>query len=131
MFDKYIIVGEEFKNVQKDGKVTGFQVGVRIPYYRGIQVSQIDDLELSLDGEPVPRETITVTLHGHTYTLDEFLNEDDDRWEFGEVGVLTVRKPGGLTPGRHTLALAPYLRIGYWPQTFAGRDTKTLAIAGT
>ncbi len=129
MFDKYIIVGDKFKNVTQDGRTTGFQFGVRIPYYRGIQLSQIDNLELTVDGEKIPREQIRVTLHGNTYTLDQFLTEENDRWEFGEVGIVTVDRPGGLQPGEHKLSLAPYLRIGYWQQTFAGRDTKTLNLA--
>ncbi len=129
MFDKYIIVGEDFKNVTRNGEATGFQLGARIPYYRGIQVSQIDDLELTVDSESIPRDRIRVTLHGNTYTLDQFLTEENDRWEFGEVGIVTIDQPGGLKPGEHTLSLAPYLRIGYWQQTFAGRDTKVLKVA--
>jgi hypothetical protein len=124
-----MIVGEDFKNVTRNGETTGFQLGVRIAYYRGIQVSQIDDLELLVDGQSVPREHIHVTLHGNTYTLDQFLTEENDRWEFGEVGIVTIDQPGGLKPGEHTLSLAPYLRIGYWQQTFAGRDTKVLKVA--
>lgn len=129
MFDKYIIVGEDFENVTRNGEAIGFQLGVRIPYYRGIQVSQIDDLELTVDGESIPRDRIRVTFHGNTYTLDQFLTEENDRWEFGEVGIVTIDQPGGLKPGEHTLSLAPYLRIGYWQQTFAGRDTKVLKVA--
>jgi hypothetical protein len=129
VFDKYIIVGEEFRSVTGDGEKTGFQIGVRIPYYRGIQVSQVDDLELNVDGQSIPRDRMRVTLHGNTYTLDDFLTEENDRWEFGEVGTLTVDLPGGLPPGEHTFSLAPYLRIGYWQQTFAGRDTKVLDLA--
>jgi Domain of unknown function (DUF6379) len=129
VFDKYIIVGEDFKNVTRNGEATGFQLGVRIPYYRGIQVSQIDDLELTVDSESIPRDRIRVTLHGNTYTLDQFLTVENDRWEFGEVGIVTIDQPGGLKPGEHTLSLAPYLRIGYWQQTFAGRDTKVANVA--
>ena len=128
MFDKYIIVGEEFRNIVEGSKRTGFQLGARLPYYRGIQVQQVDNLDLTVDGKQIPRDQINVTLHGNTYTLDEFLKEENDRWEFGEVGIVTVSTPGGLPPGEHKVELAPYLRIGYWQQTFAGRDTKVLTL---
>jgi hypothetical protein len=39
MYDQYVIVGEEFKNVIRDGKVVGFQIGERLPYYRGVVLS--------------------------------------------------------------------------------------------
>ena len=35
MYDKYLIVGEAFRNVARDGRLTGFQLGLRLPYYRG------------------------------------------------------------------------------------------------
>jgi hypothetical protein len=129
MFDKYIIVEDGFTNVVEQGQVTGFQLKARLPYYRGLGLSMIEDLRLTVDGEAVPRDAIRVTLHGNTYTLDELEREMDDRWEFGEVGTVTVRRPGGLAAGEHTVELAPFLRISYLPFILSGRDTKVLSLA--
>src|SRR3954468_577792 len=98
MFDKYIIVGEEFKNVEQGGNVTGFQIGERLPYYRGIVLSIIGPTDLAIDGEHYSPDQISVTLHGKTYRLNELEDITTDRWEFGEVGILTVEKAGGLEP---------------------------------
>jgi hypothetical protein len=130
MFDKYMIVSEEFKNVHQGGEVTGFQIGARLPYYRGIVLSLVDPTDLSVDGEHYAPENITVTVHGNTYKLTELEDQDVDRWEFGEVGILTVSKPGGLEPGRHEVEIQQHLKISYVPRGFVGHDHKVLELAG-
>ncbi len=129
MYDQFMIVGDAFKNVVEDGQVVGFQLGVRLPYYRGIVLSLIGDTDLVVDGEPMPREAMTVTVDGKTYPLSQLENEPEAKWEFGDVGILTVRKPGGLSVGSHTLQLHQHLKISYVPVGFSGTDTKTLTIA--
>jgi len=129
MYDQFMIVGEAFKNVVEDGRVVGFQIGVRLPYYRGIVLSLIGDTDLFVDGERMPRETMTVTVDGKTYPLSQLENEPDAKWEFGDVGILTVRMPGGLAAGDHTLQLKMHLKISYVPVGFSGSDTKTLTLA--
>lgn len=128
MFDKYIICENGFQNVTSEGKVTGFQLNARLPYYRGLGISMVEDLSLKVDGETIPRQAIRVTLHGNTYTLEEMEVEYEDRWEFGEEGLLTVDKPGGLTPGKHKIELSPYLRISYLPFILVGKDVKELML---
>ena len=130
MFDKYMIVGEEFKNVEKNGEVTGFQLGERLPYYRGITLSLVGTTDLVVDGERYSPDQISVTLHGNTYKLTELEDQTRDRWEFGEVGILTVAKPGGLEPGEHQVQLTQQLKISYVPFGFKGSDAKKLTIAG-
>lgn len=128
-FDKYIIVDDGFSNVAQDGKLIGFQLKARVPYYRGLWISMIEDISLTVDGEAFPRDTLRVTLHGRTYTLPEMEREVDDRWEFGEVGTLTVEKPGGLALGEHTIDLMELLRISYVSFPWYGRDRKVLRLA--
>lgn len=129
MYDQFMIVGDEFKNAVEDGQVVGFQIGVRLPYYRGIVLSLIGDTDLFVDDERMPREAMTVTVGGKTYPLSQLENEPEAKWEFGDVGILTVRKPGGLSVGSHTLRLHQHLKISYVPVGFSGTDTKTLTIA--
>lgn len=128
MYDSYMIVGEEFKNVAQDGEVIGFQLGMRLPYYRGIVLSLLGNTDLSVDGEVFPRELISVTVGGRTFPLVDVENEPVAKWEFGEVGILTVRKQGGLLPGHHTVDLHQHLRISYVPMGFSGADTKVLTL---
>ena len=128
MFDKYMIVEDGFGNVTQDGVVTGFKFGARLPYYRGLGLSMVEDVGVTVDGRTFPHDTVRLTVHGNTYTLDEMESIYDDRWEFGEVATVTVNTLGGLTPGPHKIELAERLRISYMPVLSNTRDVKTLVI---
>ncbi len=130
MFDKYMIVGEEFKNVKETGKVTGYQLGLRLPYYRGVVLSLVGEMDISVDGEKVPVENMKVTVGGKTFPVSQLENEPVNKWEFGEVGILSVTKPGGLKPGAHVIQYRQHMKISYVPTGFYGEDKKTLQMAG-
>lgn len=129
MFDKYIICEDGFQNVSDGEEITGFQFKARLPYYRGLDISMVEDLKLMVDSQEISRADIQVTLHGNTYTLDEMETEYVDRWEFGEKGIVTVKKSGGLKPGVHKIELEPHLRISYLPFMLTGQDAKELELA--
>jgi Domain of unknown function (DUF6379) len=130
MYDKYLIVGEAFRNVEKDGQLTGFQLGLRLPYYRGVVLSLVGETVLAVDGEKVPAEKMTVTVGGKTFPMTRLEDEPAAKWEFGEVGIVTVEKPGGLQPGEHTVELQQHMKISYVPGGFWGKDQKTLSLTG-
>lgn len=128
MYDKQIIVGEEFKNVTVDGAVVGFQVGMRIPYYRGVVLSLLDRTKLLVDGVEYPQEVIQLTISGVTLPLVEVENDPVTKWEFGDIGILTVAKPGGLPKGEHTVWLYQHVKTPYIPPGVGGEDEKKLII---
>ncbi len=110
MFEKYMIVEDNLKNSEN-----GFEIGARLPYYRGVSLSMLEEIEVSLDGETLPQDKVDITVHGNTYNLEQRENETDDRWEMGEVATLIVHKDGGLSDGEHKLGLKINIRIGYLP----------------
>ncbi len=128
MYDKYMIVGEEFRNVEENGKVTGYQLGVRLPYYRGVVFSLVGDMALTVDGEKVPVDAMTVTVGGKTLPVAQLEDDPVAKWEFGEVGIVKVAKPGGLKPGEHKVDYSQHMKISYVPSGFWGHDAKTLRI---
>lgn len=114
MNKKYIICRDGFKNVTEDGKTIGFQILVRLPYYRGIPLSLVDDIQVNVDGEEFPRDAFTLkTSSGYAFTLDEMATVTKYRWEFGEKAVLFVKKDGGLQPGEHTVEVRIHKNITY------------------
>lgn len=129
MFDRYIICEHDFRNVISDQGVMGFQLRTRLPYYRGLGLSMVQDITLVVDGQAIPRDALSVTVHGNTYSLSAMETEYVDRWEFGEEAVLTARLPGGLAKGLHKVDLTHTLRISYLPFLSIGSDTKVLALA--
>lgn len=68
----------------------------------------IEDIGLTIDGEPVPREDIRFCVHGRSWTLNEMETVYDDRWNFGEKATVTVTvlRPGGLIAGAHKVEIA-------------------------
>jgi hypothetical protein len=115
MFEKYMIHENDVKNVVENKKVVGFKFGAKLPYYRGLGLSMVEEIGVRIDGEEIPKSEIKLTVHGNTYTLAELENEAKDRWEMGEVAHITVNKEGGLAKGEHQLNLMLNLRISYLP----------------
>lgn len=113
MFDQHIICREGFSNVTRDGEVIGVRFLARLPYYRGLGLSMVEDIAVTLNGEAIPRQAIRLALRGREWTLDELESVYDDRWNFGEKAIITVLKPGGLPAGWHRLKVAERLRISY------------------
>src|SRR5690349_8745889 len=55
-------------------------VDVRIPWYRAIPASCIAQVSVSVDGRPVPVESIRCELNGRERRLDEFPDLLDESW---------------------------------------------------
>ncbi|PLC11690.1 hypothetical protein AUQ48_04855 [Kocuria flava] len=128
MFDQYIIVAGTLRNTGPAGAETGFSFGVRLPYYRGLGLSMVEDLAVEVDGEAVQSERISLHLHGRTYRLGELPGVLDDRWEMGEVADLLVDRAGGLPAGPHEVFVRERLRISYMPVPGGGEDRKELTL---
>jgi len=123
-----MIVGEQFKNILKDGKVIGYQFGLRIPYFSSVVLSLISPMELKVDGEIIPEEQMTLTLDGKTYPKNQLRDDPITRWEFGRIGIISVLKPGGLTPGEHNIDVRQGVMIGFQSGGMYGHDIKTLTV---
>lgn len=129
MMDNKMICTEQFENVVEDGETIGFAFLGRLPYYRGLGLSMIEDIQVSVDGERIPREDIRFSVRGKTYTLDQMETVYDDRWNFGEKARIIALKLGGLEPGKHRIEFAVRMRISYLPFVPTTKDTKELALA--
>ena len=124
MFDKYIICEEGFR---RHGD-RGGRIEVRMPYYRGLGLSMVEAVDLTLDEKSVAPERTTFTVHGHTYTFAEMPGVIDDRWEMGERAELAFETDEPLAPGEHDVAVSIRLRISYMPVPGGGRDRKRLTL---
>jgi hypothetical protein len=127
VFDKYIVCEEGFRALD-DGR-TGGVVEVRMPYYRGLTLSMVEAVDLVLDGQPIPADRTTFTVHGNSYTFDGLRRTFDDRWEMGERAQLSFETDEPLEPGEHEVTVVIVLRISYMPVLGGGRDSKRLTLA--
>ena len=117
---------EGFRNIEEDGKITGYQFQFKAQYYRGITLSIVRDILISVDNEDVKREDIRFTVNGETFTLEEMRTviDSDYRWEFGEYATVSVLKDGGLSAGKHHIHARQIIAPSYMPfQIEADCDT--------
>ena len=124
MMDNKMIVEGSLESSDK-----GFAFYGRLPYYRGLGLSMIENIAVTADGNEVAREDIRFHVRGKTYTLDQMETVYDDRWNFGEKATITALKPGGLAPGKHKLEMAVRNRVSYLPFVPTTKCVKELALA--
>ena len=127
-YETYMIGDQGFRNVEENGRCVGFQLEMRLANYRGYLLSQIEDIKISVDGEVIPRENIRFSVGGKSYTLNEMENVVDNRWELLQTATVTCLRPGGLTPGPHTISAEEHIRASYIPMIAASQLTKTLTL---
>lgn len=117
MQDPYVIMTRGFKNSATNGRVTGYQINIRIPYYRGVYLSAVDYLKLTVDGQDIARDNLRIVVNGKTFTMSEMEEAGDTRWFYGDPATLVVAKAGGLSPGIHAVAVGIVIRKSYFPAT--------------
>jgi hypothetical protein len=107
----------------------GFAFYGRLPYYRGLGLSMIEDIQITVDGNLIPRADVRFHVRGKTYTLDQMETVYDDRWNFGEKAKIIAMKEGGLPAGDYRLEFAVRMRVSYLPFVPTTKDTKVLSLA--
>lgn len=108
-----IIKKASFRDMYINGQKNGFSFDVQLAYYRGHYLSDIDLLEVYVDGEKMPQEAVTFELNGKempvyklTYAVTEF-------WSQVQPAKIHVIKKGGLSAGTHEIELKLMLRVPY------------------
>jgi Domain of unknown function (DUF6379) len=124
MMDNKMIVEDSLESSDQ-----GFAFYGRLPYYRGLGLSMVENIAITADGEAIARENVRFHVRGKTYTLDEMETVYNDRWNFGEKAKIIAMKPGGLAPGNHRIEFAVRMRVSYLPFVPTTKDTKELALA--
>lgn len=69
--ERQVIQSVGFRNTVENGEVTGFQLKIRLPYYRGVFLSQVMPGTLIVDGERFEKEDIIWNIKGEDYTIKE------------------------------------------------------------
>lgn len=128
MFERYVVCEDGFQNTITQGEITGFQVKLRAPYYRGIALSLINSIDLEVDGIHYAREDMEFEVETGRFPYSALSTVVNNRWELGEKAVLYVAKSGGLSAGAHVVHAIVNLRISYQPHPNIGDDTKMLQL---
>ena len=115
MLEKEVIQSVGFRNVKENGKITGFQIKVRLPYYRGIFLSQLRPGTLYVDDMKFEKEEIIWNINGKDHTYEEMKEDMQTHWAVTEPAVLKLKKEGGLSQGFHDLILGFCFTSSYMP----------------
>lgn len=113
--EREVIQSVGFRNIVEDGKVVGFRLKVRQPYYRGVFLSQIKVGNLIVDGEVFTKDQILWEINGEQYTADEMRADWKTHWHPMDLAVLIVKKEGGLSQGYHDLQMGFCCTHSYFP----------------
>jgi hypothetical protein len=113
LHQKYLILTRGFKNVSANGHIFGFQLNVRSSTYRGIPLSIVEGVDVTVDGETFSDDKVKYSLRDRVFTVAQLATAGDVLWPFGQPLTLIVAKPGGLTVGLHDVRIAEKIRISY------------------
>lgn len=128
MFDKYLINAASVRNTGAVEAPDGFAFEAKLGYYRGLGLSMIEELAVTVDGVEVPRDAVRFDEGKGPLSLEEMETTYDRRWNFGTEATILVAHPGGLTPGEHEIALRQKLRVSYLPFPSFNTDRKTITL---
>ena len=113
--EKQVIQSVGFRNIVENGEVIGFQFKVRLPYYRGVFLSQIKAGNVIVDGQTIGEDDICWRVNGEDYTYTDMRKECNVHWSPLEPATIRVKKPGGLSQGYHELTYGFCCTHSYMP----------------
>ena len=102
-----------FQHEYINGKKNGFSFQAILGYYRGHYLSDIDDLEVYLDGERMPDEAVTFELNGKEMPVYKLKYAVTEFWSQVVPAIIHVIKAGGVSSGEHELDFRLMLRVPY------------------
>lgn len=107
-----IIKQDSFKSIYINGRKNGFSFDVQLAYYRGHYLSDIDLIEVYVDGEKIPDEAVTFDLNGKELPLYKLKYAVTEFWSQVDLAKIRVLMPSGIS-GEHEVELKLMLRIPY------------------
>lgn len=129
MFDNNVFTKDTLNNVEANGEVIGYELETLITYYRGIPLSMVDYIHVSVDGVDVADDKILLSLDKEDwFTQKEAETVTTYKWEYGEPLYIRVLQPGGLSNGTHDVKLVVATRTAYIPVPLEGSQTRQVTI---
>lgn len=120
-----IVKTDTFRNYYINGRKNGFEFDVQLAYYRGHYLSDIDLLEVWLDGEKMPQEAVTFELNGKEMPVYKLSYAVTEFWSQVQPARIRVIRKVGVGDGKHELDFRLMLRVPYM-QIGPGHDFMAL-----
>jgi hypothetical protein len=114
--------------------VNGFDISIRLNWYRSLPLSSIESIKLKIDGESILPAQIRFELNGKVHQLNALKDLYKEWWFILDRAVLHVEQTSKVNQGKqHEVELAmglllPYILVGpnLQPMLSSGKITKQL-----
>ena len=127
MFDNNVFIEGSCKNVEEDGRVSGYELSTNITYYRGIPLSMVEYVHVGVQESD---EDICISVDRKDwFTMKEAETVTTYKWEYGDPLYIRVNKEGGLKKGTHKVKLTVATRTAYIPVPLEGIKEREVEIA--
>ena len=107
----------------------GFDLDIRLPWYRSLPLSTVSIAELKIDGQSIAPDAIQFELNGKTFALDELSRHPEEWWFVLDSAYLhvsgTILQPGTEHNVTATVGIKPPYIPGFYRLT---ECTKQLAV---
>jgi hypothetical protein len=96
----------------------GFEVKVRLNWYRSLPLSCIENIRLVLDGEEISADALSFAVNEHSFPVRDLAGRTGEYWYVQDSGVIQAQYPGKVAAGgSYTVEAeitirAPYILIG-------------------
>lgn len=112
MFDELMLGGRGELLRRTDGTLAA-RLRIRLPWYRSLPISCVEQLLFRIDGEPVDRDDLTIRLCDIAHTLDEAALLSDVSWFVLDEACAEFPVSDRLADGVHQVEITMKLRIPY------------------
>jgi hypothetical protein len=94
----------------------GYEIQLRLLWYRTLPLSCIEKVQLTLDGQPVDPGLLRFGINDRQFRLAELEELVEEYWFVQDAASLEVLQPGKVSRGEsHTLEVELALRFPYIP----------------
>lgn len=99
-FSERMITDDSIKLYGVGKEILGYEFNLRYPTYRGAWLSNIEKLEVEVDGEPVPPSDMRFGVNGKWFLMSELKEMFKEYWFTTAKASIRVLKDGGLSRSR-------------------------------
>lgn len=96
---------DSIKNKDIGGKCTGFTFELDNLSYRGVWVSTLEKIELTLDGEKISNGVMLLSIKDMKLPLSTLAGHTEVFWGAEDKCAIEVNQVGGIPEGEHTLQI--------------------------
>lgn len=109
---QYMIWEDGHENIKVRDHVLGYRFLLRLPNFRGNYLSCIEQLDFTLDGQPINSSAVTFLLNNKRFKPDELPQLFAEYWDCNDFATIEISKEGGLS-GKHNIQVLMRLRYAY------------------